>query len=134
MATDPDDRLSTAQRFIRRDGLSGLMVGLLGGTFMTVTYTFWSFVESIGSTFMRPFQAFAGSLATLIRGSIGGPVVLLEASIQTGVESVTEGLFATFGIFAYPITMIAVMAGIWVFAQAWDRIDLSPWNFLRRMR
>lgn len=128
-------RLDDAYNRIEGDGgLGQLMVALLAGTFMTLAYQGWAFIESLGSAVMKPFRAFASALASLVTGSVGGPVVLLEASVQTGVRSVTEGLFSNFGIFAYPITMIAVMMGIYIFAWAWARIDLSPWNFLRNLR
>lgn len=131
---DPNERLTNALTNIEDHGLSGLMVGLVGGTFMTVAYNFWELLSSLGSTIMRPFSAFGGALAQLVDGSIGGPVVMLEAAARTGVVSLTDGLFATFGIFAYPITMVAVMMGLWVFAEGWSRIDLSPWNFLKNLR
>lgn len=127
-------RLNEALRIEGDEGLSGLMIGLLAGTFMTIAFQFWEFMSALGGTIMAPFQAFGEALAQLVRGSIGAPVIMLEASAQTGVESVTEGLFSTFGIFAYPVTMVAVMAGIFVFARAWSAIDLSPWNFLRSLR
>lgn len=135
MATDGSDRLDDAfSRLSGNSDLGDLMVALLAGTFMTLAYQFWAFIESLGGAIMKPFRAFASALASLVTGSIGGPVVLLEASVQTGVESVTEGLFSTFGIFAYPVTMVAVMLGIYIFSVAWRKIDLSPWNFLRNMR
>jgi hypothetical protein len=130
----PRDRLDQALDVTDSRGLSGLMVGLLGGTFMTVAYTTWGAIESFGATLFRPINALVDSLATLITGSIGGPVVMLEAAASTGVQSVTTGLFSTFGIFAYPITMVSVMLGIYVFARFWERIDLSPWGWLGDLR
>lgn len=133
--SDPEETLETTSRIMTREGgLSGLMIALMGGTFATIAFTFWDFIESLGQTIMAPFRAFAEALSTLITGSIGGPVVMLEAAAQTGVQSLTEGLFSTFGIFAYPVTMFAVMSGIWVFAQFWQRANLSPWAFLQSMR
>lgn len=134
MATDPDDHLSNALGWIDRRGLAGLMVGLVGGTFMKFAYQIWAFMESLGATIMKPFAAFGDALAQLIQGSIGAPVIMLEAAAMTGVESVTNGLFSTFGVFAYPVTMVSVVAGIWIFARAWEEINLSPWNFLRSLR
>lgn len=128
------DRLREAQQQISENGLSGLMKALLGGTFMTVAFTIWSGVENLGATIIKPFTAFADSVATLITGSIGGPAVLLEAAVQAGVYSVTEGLFSAFGVFAYPIVMVSVMSGIWVFAWFWERINLDPWGFLTSLR
>ena len=135
MSMDPMDRLRESLRLLRQEGgLPQLMIGLVAGTFVTITFNIWQFVEALGETIMAPFQAFATALASLITGSIGGPVVLLEAAVQTGVVSVTEGLFATFGLFAYPITMASVMLGLYIFAAGWQRIDLSPWAFLRGLR
>lgn len=134
MVDDPDSRLETSMGHVDDDGLSGLMVGLVGGTFMTIAYTFWGFLGSLGQTMMRPFEAFGTALAQLITGSIGGPVVMLEAAAMTGVESVTTGLFSTFGVFAYPVTMFSVVAGLYIFSRGWETIDLSPWNFLRNLR
>lgn len=128
---DPMERLRAALDVTDEEGLSGLMVGLLGGTFMTITFAFWDLISGLGATLMAPIRALGDSLATLVTGSIGGPVVMLEAAVQTGVESVTVGLWSTLGIFAYPVTMISVMAGIYIFARAWERIDLKPWGFLR---
>jgi hypothetical protein len=62
----PRDRLNQALDVTDSRGLSGLMVGLLGGTFMTVAYTFWGAIESIGTTFLKPIRALVDSLATLI--------------------------------------------------------------------
>lgn len=135
MVDDQESRLDlTAEQLEKQGGLVGLLVALLGGTYVTIAFNLWDMIDSLGETIMRPLRAFAGALATLIRGSIGGPVVMLEAAVQTGAASVTEGLFSTFGLFAYPVTMISVMAGIYVFAWFWQRIDLSPWGFLRRLR
>lgn len=132
---NPMERLQETLRMIRREGgLEGLMIGLVGGTFITVAFNLWEFIESFGQTIILPFVAFGESLATLIRGSIGGPVLILEAAVETAVVSLTEGLFATFGLFAYPIAMLSVMAGIWIFARAWNMIELSPWGFLRSLR
>lgn len=132
---DPMDRLQESLSLLRREGgLPELMIGLVAGTFVTIAFNVWEFIETLGATIMAPFTAFADGLATLVWGSIGAPVVMLEAAAQTGVISVTEGLFSAFGIFAYPVTMIAVMAGIWIFARAWSAIELSPWGFLRSLR
>jgi len=132
---DPMDRLRESLRLLRQEGgLPQLMIGLVAGTFVTVAFNVWAFIEALGGTILAPFQAFASALATLVTGSIGGPVQLLDAAVQTGVVSVTEGLFSTFGLFAYPITMVSVMLGLYIFAEGWDRIDLSPWNFLRGLR
>jgi len=128
------ERLRESLDQIESRGLGGLIVGLVGGTSMTVFFEFWELLGSLGMSIRQPFAAFAGALASLIQGSIGGPVVMLEAAAQTGVVSVTEGLWATLGIFAWPATMVAVMAGLYIFAEAWKTIDLSPWNFLRNIR
>jgi len=130
-----DDRLDSAySRVSGEDGLSGLMVALFGGTLMTVGFQFWDLISGLGGTIMAPFQAFGEALGTLVSGSIGGPVELLEAAVDAGMVSLTDGLFAQLGIFAYPVTMLSVMLGIYIFAEAWTRIDLSPWNFLRNIR
>jgi hypothetical protein len=128
------ERLREAQEQISENGIPGLLKALMGGTLMTIAFTLWSGIENLGATIIKPFTAFADGLATLITGSIGGPAVLLEASVRTGVESLTTGLFAAFGVFAYPVAMVSVMLGIWVFAWFWDRIDLSPWGFLTSLR
>lgn len=134
MAFDPMERLREARSQTADGGLSRLMVSLVGGTAMTIAFVVWRGLESLGDAFMAPFQALATSLATLISGSIGGPVLMLDAAVQTGVESVTTGMWSTFGIFAYPITMVAVMLGIIIFARMWDRVDLSPMGWLRSIR
>lgn len=131
---DGSSRLDDALSNIRSDGVTGTFEGILVGTVMTLAYVAWDAIESLGSTFLKPIRVFVDSLASLIQGSVGGPVLLLEAAVDTGVQSVTEGVFAELGLFAYPITMIAVMAGIYIFATAWAKIDLSPWNFLRNLR
>lgn len=134
MATDPDQRLSNALEWTDERGLAGVILGLITGTFMTVTYELWALIGSLGSTVMAPFQAFGTALGELVEGSIGGPVQLLQASVQAGVESLTNGVWGQLGIWAYPVTMVAVVAGLWVFAEGWKRMDLSPWNFLSSLR
>ena len=134
MATDPDQRLANALNWTDRRGLSGVLLGLITGTFMTAFYNLWDLIDSAGQTIMRPFQAFGAALAELVEGSIGGPVQLLQAATQAGVDSLVNGVWGELGIWAYPVTMVSVMAGIYVFARAWEEIDLSPWNFLRNLR
>lgn len=134
MATDPDQRLSNALNWTDERGLAGVILGLITGTFMTVFYNLWDLIDSAGETIMRPFRAFGGALAELVEGSIGGPVMLLRASVSAGVESLTQGVWGELGIWAYPVTMLSVMLGIYIFARAWEEIDLSPWNFLRNLR
>lgn len=131
---DPMERLREARSQTEDGGLSRLLVSLVGGTLMTFAFVLWNGIESLGETFMRPFKALGEALATLISGSIGGPVLMLDAAVQTGVESVTHGMWSTFGIFAYPITMVAVMLGIIIFARMWERVNLSPLGWLRSMR
>lgn len=134
MATDPDERLTSALDNIDDHGLSGLLKGLIAGTFMTAFFQGWAFIESLGGTIMKPFAAFGDALARLVSGSIGGPVVMLEAATQAAVESLLTGVWGELGIWAYPVTMVSVVAGIYIFARAWEAIDLSPWNFLRNLR
>ena len=134
MATDPDERLATALDWTDRRGLAGVILGLIAGTFMELTYGVWRLIRSAGDTLMRPFQAFGAGLARLVEGSIGGPVALLRAATQAGVESLLNGVWGQLGIFAYPVTMFAVALGLYVFARMWEEVDLSPWNFLRNIR
>lgn len=128
------ERLREARKQTEDGGLSRLMVSLIGGTLMTVAFTIWGGIEQLGETFMAPLQALGSSLATLITGSIGGPVLMLEAAVQTGVESLTTGIYSAFGIWAYPLTMVAVMLGIIIFARMWEKVDLSPLGWLRSIR
>lgn len=131
---DPIERLREARSQTEDGGLSRLMVSLVGGTLMTVAFVIWNGLEQLGETFMAPLQALGDALASLITGSIGGPVLMLEAAVQTGVESLSTGIYSTFGIWAYPLTMFAVMLGIIVFARMWERINLSPLGWLRALR
>lgn len=134
MATDPDKRLSNALKWTDERGLAGLILGLIAGTFMEITYGIWDLIGSLGDTIMKPFSAFGTALGELVEGSIGGPVALLQAAVQAGVESLLNGVWGQLGIWAYPVTMLSVVLGLYIFARAWEEIDLSPWNFLRSLR
>jgi hypothetical protein len=95
-----------------------------------VTIQIIEIVQTGGSTLLAPVRAIGMGLADLFGTIVGGPVALIDASIQTGVRSFQEGTAAILGPAAFPFAIFVVMAGLWVFGEAIQRVDLSPWNYL----
>jgi hypothetical protein len=131
---DPDDILDSTRDLLEGGGIRNLLRTLLGGTFVVAAFEFWGVIQSLGSTFLRPLSALASGLANIIESTFLGPTQITGAGADTAARALTDGLTAQFGVLAFPIAVAASMAAIYVFAIAWQRIDLSPLAFLRNLR
>jgi len=132
---DPSSIISQSSDLISSQGFGGFMKNsVLGGIILAGTFQIIGLIQSAGSTIMAPFRAFGEGIATFIEATFGGPPMILDAGAATAIDSIRRGLVAELGIFAYPVSMVAVMLTLYVFAEGLERIDLSPWNFLRELR
>jgi hypothetical protein len=129
---DPLEIINEAGLQINREGsfATWLQNSVLGGIILGVTIQIIEIVQTGGSTLLAPVRAIGMGLADLFGTIVGGPVALIDASIQTGVRSFQEGTAAILGPAAFPFAIFVVMAGLWVFGEAIQRVDLSPWNYL----
>lgn len=116
------DRQGSFAKFMQNSVIGGLILG--------ATIQILELMDSAGSTIMAPIRAIGMGLADLFGTIVGGPTDLIDASIQTGIRSFQEGTAAILGPFAFPFAIFVVMAGLWVFGEALERVDLSPWNYL----
>lgn len=135
MADDPESIANTAADEIADRGWTNFIRDFgIGGVFLAIVYTIIEGVQSLGTTFMAPFRAFADGIATLIGGTFGAPVRVIDAGATATVISFTEGASAALGPAALPVAMISAVVTLWIFQKFWSRVQFSPIDFLRRAR
>lgn len=117
-ASEIDSRGFTG--FIREWGVGGV----LGATFLTLIDA----ISTAGSTLLAPWRALADALALLVARTVGAPTELLVQSVEG-----SEGFFESLGIgpFGFPLAVIGVMLGIFIFFWFVQRIPFSPLAFVR---
>lgn len=135
MSSDPDEIASTAADEIDARGWQGFIRDYgLGGLFLAIIYVAIEGVQSLGTTFLAPFRAFASGVASLIDGTFGAPVRVLDAGATATVMSFTDGISAYLGPAAMPVAMVSVVATLWIFQRFWTKVSFSPIDFLRNAR
>jgi len=135
MSSDPDEIASTAADEIGERGWTNFVRDFgLGGVFLAIVYALIEVINSAGSTLLRPFQAFGEGIATLIGGTFGAPVRVIDAGATASVQSFTEGAAQFLGPAALPVAMVSAVAALWIFQRFWSRIQFSPIDFLRNAR
>lgn len=94
--------------------IPGAIKGGIAGLFTVVFSGIALGVDAVFQVFVNPTVALANELAALVSAYI-------PADIISAGSSVTQGALAQFGIFAYPIAMIVMSAGLYVLAQLLER-------------
>jgi hypothetical protein len=117
-ASEIDNRGFTG--FIREWGIGGV----LGATFLTLIDA----ISSAGGVLLAPWSALADALSLLVARVVGGPTELIAQSV-----SESDGWFAELGIgpLGFPIAVLSVMIGIYLFFVIVQRIPFSPLAFVR---
>jgi len=132
---DPGKIASTAASEISDRGWTAFIRDFgLGGVFLAVVYTLIEGINSLGGTLMAPFRAFGSGLSTLITGTFGAPVLVIDAGAQATATSFLSGAAAYLGPAALPVSMLSAVATLWIFQQFWKRVQFSPIDFLRNAR
>lgn len=105
--------------FIREWGIGGV----LGATFLTLIDA----ISSAGGVLLAPWRALADALALLVSRAVGGPTRLIEQSVTE-----SQGWFEALGIgpLGFPIAVLSVMIGIYIFFEFVQRIPFSPTSFI----
>lgn len=135
MSDDPDQIASTAANEIDDRGWANFVRDFgLGGIFLAIVFAAIETIQSLGTTLLRPFQAFGEGIATLIGGTFGAPVRVIDAGATATVVSFTDGAAQFLGPAALPVAMVSAVAALWIFQRFWTRIQFSPIDFLRRGR
>ncbi len=135
MANDPEDIASTAASEISDRGWTAFIRDFgIGGVFLAVVYTLIEGIRNIGGTIMRPLSAFGEGIATLVTGTFGAPVLVIDAGAQATAASFLSGAAAYLGPAALPVAMLSAVAALWIFQQFWKRVQFSPIDFLRNAR
>ena len=117
-ASEIDNRGFTG--FVREWGVGGV----LGATFLSLIDA----ISTAGETLLAPWRALADALALLVGRTVGAPTELLVQSVEG-----SEGFFESLGIgpFGFPLAVIGVMIGIYLFFWFVQRIPFSPLSFIR---
>jgi len=135
MADDPNEVASTAADEIDDRGWTNFVRDFgLGGIFLAIVYAAIETIQSAGTTLLRPFRAFGEGIATLIGGTFGAPVRVIDAGATATVTSFTDGAAQFLGPAALPVAMVSAVAALWIFQRFWSRIQFSPIDFLRNAR
>ena len=135
MADDPNEVASTAADEIDERGWTNFVRDFgLGGVFLAIVYALIETIQSLGTTLLRPFRAFGRGIATLIGGTFGAPVRVIDAGATATVVSFTDGAAQFLGPAALPVAMLSAVAALWIFQRFWTRIQFSPIDFLRNAR
>lgn len=109
--------------FVRDYGFGGILWAVFAQAILTI--------EAAGDLLLMPFRALAEGLVSLISAIIGEPVTIVEAGASTAIRSLTTGLAADLGVFAFPLAVAVLMIGIWTFIVMVQRIEFSPLVFIR---
>lgn len=132
---DPEDVASTAASEIDSRGWTNFIRDFgLGGIFLALVYAIIETIQSAGSTLLKPFRAFGDGVATLIGGTFGAPVVVVDAGATASAQSFLNGAAAALGPAALPVAMLSAVVTLYIFQRFWSRIQFSPIDFLRNAR
>lgn len=104
---------------------------LLGGPIWALGTAISGVLLDVPSTFMAPFRALLSGAATLIRGTLGAPIIITEAGATTSAGSFLTGAAAALGPFAFPLAVAVSMGGVFIFLWFLQRVSFSPLDIWR---
>jgi len=97
----------------------------VGGLFYAVFEVLIGFVYDLGDTFLAPFMALYGGVATFVEETILSGLQIIDAGGATSAEAV-EG----FGILGYAVGIAAFVAGLAIVVWLLRRSEWRPWNII----
>jgi hypothetical protein len=131
-ARDPEDTATRASQLIDQEGgLSNFLQNVgVGGISFALILSAIDAIDAAGELLLAPWRALAEGIVSLVGGTLGSAVDIVDAGGSTAVDSFTDGLAAILGPFAFPAAVLIVMVSVYLFIQAALNIELSPRVFL----
>lgn len=131
-ARDPEDTATRASQLIDQEGgLTNFLENVgVGGISFALILSAIDAIDAAGELLLAPWRALAEGIVSLVGGTLGSAVDIVDAGGSTAVGSFTDGLAAILGPFAFPAAVLIVMLSVYLFIQAALNIELSPRVFL----
>lgn len=132
MSSSSEEIVEQGADAVDERGVSGATRALLiGGSVFALATTIVEIITGIPGTFMAPLFAFADGFATLIGGTIGAPIRIIDAGSQASAGSFLSGAAAALGPFAFPVAVGVSIAGLYLFLRFLQEISISPLQLIR---
>ena len=107
-------------------------MSVIGGTLAALAYAIADAILGLGSTLLAPVRAFGRGMATFIGGTLLAPVRVTDAGAAAAAESFLNGAAAALGPFAFPVSVLVSIAGMYIFLWFLRRVSVSPLQLIRR--
>lgn len=119
------DRMSF-QEFVR--------ARVIASPLMALGLAITSGILAFGEAVLGPIRAFLDGLSALIGGTFAESVGIIQAGAEQAAWSFTDGTAQMLGPAAFPVAVATVIAGLWVFVTAYNRMRWNPFGWLGRFR
>lgn len=136
MAMSPSSIVDEAPKLIEREGGFAAFIQNvgLGGVAYALILEVISAIQSGGSLLLAGPRALARGLENLIDSTIGGSLAILNAGSENAAWSLLEGTASLLGVGTWPLAIVVVMSGIFVFMWFVNKIEFSPLSFIQSLR
>lgn len=121
------DAIDEGSEGVQEQGVSGYArASVIGAALSALAFAIADFILSVQQTLFAPIRAFVDGMATLITGTLGGPLVINEAGAQASAQSFLSGVGAALGPFAFPLAVIVSTSGIFLFIYFLSNTSINP--------
>lgn len=136
MSTDAESIGNTASDLISQEGGWGNFIQnvILGGIVFQIYAQVLEGIDAVGVIVLGPVRALGSGMIKLVNSTIGNVIVVFDAGTQTTVLSFTSGVGRLLGPLAQPASVGIGMLSVAVFIIMVNRLEISPWAFLRGLR
>jgi len=134
MAT-PTQISGDAADYIAEYGWSGFIQNvILGGIVLGTQIEVLEGIDSAGDLLLAPVRALGSGFTRLVSATIGNVISVFDAGTQATVLSFTDGMARALGPLAQPTAVGVGMLSIGVFVWSINRLEISPWSFVQKVR
>ena len=110
--------------------MSEFMTARIFAIWSAVTLALISAILQFGEMVLAIPRAIMEGLSGTLSTFFGESEIILQAGAEQAAWSITEGTTALFGPATFPIAAVTIVAAMWVFAEAYERMNWNPFGWL----